>query len=119
MNKDVMLKLASKHGLNVAKTWHVSVGDVPEDIEFPIMTKALNSLGKEWKDIVFICKNIEQLLDVYSHMESDSVLLQRYIDKVDEVSFQGISCDRGKQVQVLAASLFVGGFQLFRFAVNI
>lgn len=48
MNKDVMMDLVTKHGIQVAKTWKVKVGEIPEEIEYPIMTKAINSIGKEW-----------------------------------------------------------------------
>ena len=43
MNKDKLNALAIECGFNVAKTWKVNVGDIPADIKFPIMTKAINS----------------------------------------------------------------------------
>ena len=54
MNKDVMMDLVTKHGIQVAKTWKVNVGEIPRDVVYPIMTKAINSIGTEWKDIVYI-----------------------------------------------------------------
>ena len=101
MNKDLMLETAEKHGLNVAKTWKVNVGDIPKDIEYPIMTKAINSIGDEWKDIVYICHTDEELLDAFSNMKSKEILLQQYVDKIDEVSFDGFSVDRGRQAVIL------------------
>lgn len=101
MNKDLMLEIAEKYGLNVAKTWKVSVGDIPSDIEYPIMTKAINSLGNEWKDIVYICHSDEELLSAFNKMKSKEILLQRYVDKVDEVSFDGFSIDHGNQTIIL------------------
>ena len=101
MNKDNMIEVAIKHGLNVAKTWKVKVGEIPEDIEYPIMTKAINSFGEEWKNIVFICHNDQELIAAYSKMKSKEILLQQYIDKIDEVSFDGFSVDQGKQTIIL------------------
>ena len=101
MNKDNMIEVAVKHGLNVAKTWKVMVGDIPADIKYPIMTKAINSFGAEWKNIVFICHNDEELRTAYSKMKSKEILLQQYIDKIDEVSFDGFSVDHGKQTIIL------------------
>ncbi len=101
MNKDNMIEVALKHGLNVAKTWKVNVGEIPTDIEYPIMTKAINSFGKEWKDIVYICRNNDELKSAYSKMKSEKILIQRYVDKIDEVSFDGFSVDHGKQVIIL------------------
>lgn len=101
MNKDNMIEVANKHGLNVAKTWKVNVGDIPEDIEYPIMTKAINSFGEEWKDIVFICHNNAELNKAYSRMKSKEILLQQYVEKIDEVSFDGFSVCQGGQVTIL------------------
>lgn len=101
MNKDNMIEVAVKHGLNVAKTWKVKVGDIPADIKYPIMTKAINSFGAEWKNIVFICHNDEELRTAYSKMKSKEILLQQYIEKIDEVSFDGFSVDHGKQTIIL------------------
>lgn len=101
MNKDVMMDLVTKHGIKVAKTWKVKVGEIPEDIEYPIMTKAINSIGKEWKDIVFICHNDAELNNAFTHMKSEKVLVQQYIEKVDEISFDAFSVDKGKDVFVV------------------
>ena len=101
MNKDNMIEVAIKHGLNVAKTWKVTVGDIPADIKYPIMTKAINSFGSEWKNIVFICHNDEELRTAYSKIKSPEILLQQYIEKIDEVSFDGFSVDHGKQTIIL------------------
>lgn len=101
MNKDNMIEAAIRHGLNVARTWKVRVGEIPDDIVYPIMTKAINSFGAEWKDIVFICHNNEELRAAYTKMKSKEILLQQYIDKIDEVSFDGFSVDQGRQTIIL------------------
>ena len=43
MDKNNIVELAKKHDLNVAKSWEVSVGDIPKDIEYPVVTKAICS----------------------------------------------------------------------------
>ena len=101
MNKDNMIEVALKYGLNVAKTWKVKVGEIPDDIEYPVMTKAINSFGDEWKDIVYICNNDEELKESYRKMKSKEILIQRYVDKVTEVSFDGFSVAHGKQAVIL------------------
>ena len=100
MNKDVLNELAIKHGFNVAKTWKVKPGDceIPEDIIYPVMTKAVHSFGKEWKSIVFICRNETELKEAYKKIKSKYVLLQEYIEKSDEYGFEGISVNHGKNV---------------------
>lgn len=47
MNKDELNRLALKHGFNIPRTWKVSPGEIPEDLEYPIMTKAVHSFGAE------------------------------------------------------------------------
>lgn len=101
MNKDVMMELVTKHGIEVAKTWKVNVGEIPKDITYPIMTKAINSIGTEWKDIVYICHNDKELKDAFSHMKSAQVLVQQYIEKVDEISFDAFSVNHGKDCFVV------------------
>ena len=98
MSKDILCELAAKHGFNVAKTWKVKVGEIPEDIEYPIITKAINSYSAEWKGIVSICHNEDELKAAYKNIKSEYILLQKYIQKVDEQSYEGISINRGKDI---------------------
>lgn len=101
MNKDVMMSVVVKHDIKIAKTWKVKVGEIPKDIVYPIMTKAINSIGDEWKDIVYVCYNDTELNEAFSHMRSEKVLVQQYIEKVDELSFDAISVNHGKDVWVI------------------
>lgn len=99
MQKDYMCALAEKHGFNVAKTWKVCPGDIPEDIEYPVITKAVNSFGEEWKGIVRICKNEYDLKKAFENIrKSKYVLLQKYIEKIDEQSYDGFSINGGHDV---------------------
>ncbi len=101
MQKPVMMELVARHGLNVIKTWKTKKGEIPSDIVYPIMTKAETSIGKEWKSIVFICHDEKELLDAYSRMQSEEVMLQQYIEKTDEYSFDGIAINHGKEAHIL------------------
>ena len=99
MEKDYMCCLAAKYGFNVPKTWKVRIGEIPNDIEFPVITKAINSFGAEWKSIVHICKNVEELKEAYKRIKaSDCLLLQEYIEKKDEQSYEGFSINNGRDV---------------------
>ena len=101
MNKKNMIDIVIKHGLNVAKTWKTKVGDVPKDIVYPVMTKAQNSIGAEWKDIVFICHDETELKEAYTKIHSDEILLQSYLEKIDEISFDGFSINHGRETVIL------------------
>lgn len=98
MNKDVICGLAVKYGFNIPKTWKVKSGEIPEDIEYPVMTKAIHSFGAEWKSIVFICRNKTELIEAYKKIKSETILIQKYIEKSDEQSYEGFSVNRGKDV---------------------
>lgn len=98
MNKDNINKLAIKNNLKVAKTWITEVGNIPKDIEFPIITKPIVPTIDNWKSEEVLCKNQEELLKAYKNMKSKNILLQKYIDKKDELAIEGFSVDKGKQV---------------------
>ena len=86
-NKDNILQLAKKHGLQFLKTYAVDVGEIPEGLEYPIITKAIISTISNWKDDMIICHNeqeLRELLAVYyeqdvSHEVYDSVDGERYV----------------------------------------
>lgn len=101
MNKDNMIELVKRHGIEIAKTWKVKNGEIPSDIAYPIMTKAINSIGDEWKDIVYICHDDKELEEAYRHIKSPEILLQQYIKKVDEVSFDAFSYNHGEDVEIV------------------
>lgn len=99
MNKDYMCQLAEKHGFAVPRTWKVKVGEIPADIEYPVITKAVHSFGEEWKGIVRICRNEEALRAAFRNIKkSEYVLLQKYMEKVDEQSYDGFSVNGGRDV---------------------
>ena len=99
MSKDYMIDLAAKHGFDVAKTWKVKPGEVPGDLSYPVITKAINSFGTEWKGIVKICWDRNELIEAYKNIhDSEYILLQEYKEKVDEQSYDGFSINHGKNV---------------------
>lgn len=98
MDKDTVSALAVKHGFKIPKTWKVKTGEIPEDLEYPVMTKAIHSFGSEWKSIVFICKDEDELRAAYAKIKSETILLQKYIEKVDEQGYEGFSVNGGRDV---------------------
>ncbi len=98
MNKDEICALAVKHGFSIPRTWKVQTGEIPNDIKYPVITKAINSFGLEWKNIVFVCNNEEELREAYKNIHSASILLQEYIQKTDEQSYEGFSVKHGQDV---------------------
>ena len=106
MNKDAINDLARKHGLNVAKTWRVPRGEIPDTVEYPIITKAISSNSGGWKNDVFICHSKSELEDAYTKIKSEEVLLQKYIEKKNELCLDGVCVNKGKDVFVSMASSY-------------
>lgn len=100
INKETQMALAKECGLNVIPTEHVKRGEMPQNLEYPIFTKAPNSLNPYWKANVFICNDDEELRVAYGKMGINEVLLQKYIHRKDEMPIEGISIDGGREVKL-------------------
>lgn len=98
MQKENMLKVAQECGIRIPQSAIVNVGDLSHGIPYPVMTKAMNGLGKEWKDIVYICRNEEELKAAYSKINSEKILLQQYIQKKNELCLDGLVACNGTVV---------------------
>lgn len=103
LDKVYQSEVAEKYGFKPLKTWRVNPQqhEVPYDIRYPVIIKAPNSYGSEWKEIMFVCHNELELNRAYFKIKSDEVLLQEYVDKVDEQSYNGISTEHGREVTIL------------------
>lgn len=102
INKEEQMKLARECGLNVIPTEQVKRGELPKTLDYPIFTKATNSLNPWWKANCFVCQNESELIDAYQHMGIDDILLQKYIKKKDETPVQGLSLDGGRIVKLFS-----------------
>lgn len=99
MDKEQMDKVAVNVGLNVPQTWIiVKDSPIPSDIEYPVVTKSLTSVGLGKAEFT-ICANEEELkVFVESQMRSDRIQVQKYIEKEYEFQFIGCSFHEGKDV---------------------
>lgn len=104
--KDKILELAGKHGLDYLKTIVVKRGEIPEGIEYPIITKAIISTFDNWKGDMIICNNEEELKKAYKKIRCESVLIQKYIHKKNELCLEGFSVDKGKKAVITIASSY-------------
>lgn len=99
MSKAYQNKLAMQAGLRVPSYAVVNVKEktIPE-IPFPVITKAINSIGTHWKDIVYLCNSPKELIEAYDKIECEQVIVQQYVEKDNETGFNGISINGGKDV---------------------
>lgn len=98
MTKEEQYAIAERSGFNVAKSEVVKVGNLPTKVHYPVMTKSVNSLELNWKNNVHVCNNDKELLDAYKNIKGNEVILQEYIHKKTEMTFEGISVNHGKEV---------------------
>lgn len=98
MDKDEINKIANKYKLNIPQTWRVKRGEIPENIEFPIITKPIVPTIDNWKSDEIICNNIMELKTAYNDMQSSEILIQKYIHKKNELAIEGFSINGGANV---------------------
>ena len=98
LNKDEQIKLAEECGFRVPKTEMVKLGEMPHSLNYPIFTKAVDSLNEWWKGCASICNNEEELKTFCQKLEVKNLILQEYIDKEDETPIEGISINRGEKI---------------------
>lgn len=106
MDKNNINILALKHRLNVLKTWVTKRGNIPKDIEYPIITKSISSIEGGWKDDVFVCHNEEGLHAAFGKIKSETVLLQKYLVKKNELCLDGFIANDGNDFAITIAATY-------------
>lgn len=98
MSKEYMSELAREVGLCVPRTWTVADGKIPNDIEYPCITKAISSLEGSKKNIR-ICNNVDELKNFLENSAHCPVIqIQKFIQKEYEFQFLGCSLNSGEHV---------------------
>ena len=95
MDKFEILELAKKYGLKTLDTICVERGIVPENLEYPIITKSISPVVGGWKSDVHICNNRDELMEAYSKIKAPQVIIQKFIDKKNEYCIDGLCAAKG------------------------
>ena len=98
MEKEALRELAIRSGLNAPSAKVVKVGSLPQDLSYPVITKAANSNMHNWKSVSYICKSENELLKAYKKIGTSEIIVQEYVEKKNEYILQGVSYNNGKQV---------------------
>lgn len=104
MNKYEQVKLAEKCNIQVLWSEIVDKGVIPEKIEYPVITKAIDSTEQGWKNNVFICNTEKELKIAYEKMSCEKILLQKYLNKKNELCLDGFSINHGEKVFISMGS---------------
>ena len=99
MEKEKMSANARRVGLCVPETWIIKDNVIPDDICYPVITKAISSVAGS-KENIKICKNNTELIQFVSGNHCDTIQVQRFIDKEFEFQLLGCSLDGGKKVVI-------------------
>lgn len=100
LNKDSINSLAIQKGCNVLFNEVVNKGDLPDNIRYPVVTKAMISTLYAWKKEMHICNTPKELLQAYKDIRSDTILVQEYIEKKNELCLDGFSFNAGNDVYI-------------------
>ncbi len=110
MDKLNVKQLAKQVGLNVVDAVILNKEDENfeqkvANIEFPCFTKAVrSSIGG--KDDIFVCKDIDELNNAIQKARSNDILVEKFIDKKNELCFQGIAI--GDEVYIPVVVTYIG-----------
>lgn len=98
MSKQYMHELAIKTGITVPRTWLTDDNTLPADVEYPCITKGINSTQGSKEDL-YICKDQSDLKAFLGNgQHCDTIQIQTYIDKEYEFQLMGCSLDNGNEV---------------------
>ncbi len=110
MDKFNVKQLAKDIGLNVLDSIVLNreEGNLEQEIakiEFPCITKAIRS-SISGKFDIFICKDINELDNAVKKVRSNEILVEKFIDKKNELCFQGIAI--GGEVYIPIVITYIG-----------
>ncbi len=100
ISKSTINEMSKKYGLCIPETWVIADPHVvPQSLSFPIFVKAENSV-RGGKSIIHICENEDVLKSVLNNLDITffPVLLQKYIQKQNEILILGCSLDKGSVI---------------------
>lgn len=98
MQKGYLPQVAESCGLRVPKTEVVRNGELPKTLCYPVITKSSTSTIYNWKSNVHICRDQEELLSAYKVIDQDQIVIQEYIEKVNEINYEGFVINDGKDL---------------------
>ena len=96
MFKHEIQNCAKRHGIPVLESQVVNVGEIPDGLKYPVITKAVSPNSEGYKSNFHIIENEEQLREAMNDIKGSKILIQPYVDKKTEMTFEGFSYNHGK-----------------------
>lgn len=102
MDKYKVQLLAKKHGFDVLDSYVLAKGDsIPQDLWYPVITKAISPNSGSWKADVHICQDAKELAEAIQKIDSPRILVQHFVDKQNEMALEGYTIRGGKEMQII------------------
>lgn len=103
MDKYEIQQLAKKHGFNVLDSYVLNTSDdyIPQNLQYPVITKDISPNSGAWKSDVFVCKDEEELRNAMKKIESPEIMVQHFLDKQNEMALEGYSINSGREIQII------------------
>ena len=99
LDKKNISDLAVAKGCKAARYEVVEKGHLPQNLHYPVITKAINSTIYNWKGETFLCNDEKELMEAYKEIRSERILVQEYIHKKNEYCVDGFSYNGGDNVE--------------------
>lgn len=103
MDKYRIQQLAKKCGFNVLESYIIMKDNpvIPDCLSYPVITKDISPNSGKWKGDVYICRNETELLEAISKIESPSIMIQRFVDKKNEMALEGYAINHGNDLHII------------------
>lgn len=98
LQKSYLPQLAESCGLRIPKTAEVKNGELPTTLSYPVITKSPTSTIHNWKSNVHICYSEEELLEAFKQIDQETVVIQEFVEKVNELNYEGFVINDGKDL---------------------
>ncbi len=105
--KNIQCEIAERCGVRIPKGQVVQRGNLPTGLNYPVLTKVTMSTKGAWKNDVHICYNESELLDAWTVIQADEMLVQEFIEKKNEICIDGFSIKGGEEVFLSYTSEYI------------
>lgn len=107
MDKNHINQLAVECGFTIPKTEVLNRGEMPHNLQYPIITKTLTSNMGAWKGDVYICNTPEELKNAYQKIKAPQLIIEEYIKKKTEFCYDAFCVNEGKEVCIPYQSYYL------------
>ena len=98
MDKENMVEVAQSLCMNIPATWLVENKQIPDEVEYPCVTKSLSSVDNGKSEFSF-CNNRDELqYFLNTQVHSSTIQVQKFIEMNFEFQYLGCSLNEGKEI---------------------